>query len=85
MGTRRTRDPMENGVYPVVTEPIYDGHCDIVTIVSNTEQNTHTHKKKRGGGERENTSSLGYSISPLHLLYPFLLCESLSFILFLSL
>ena len=19
---------MENGVYPVVTEPIYDGHCD---------------------------------------------------------
>lgn len=53
MGTRRTRDPMENGVYPVVTEPIYDGHCDIVTIVSNTEQNTHTHTKRGEGRERE--------------------------------
>lgn len=26
-------EAMENGVYPVVTEPIYDGYCDLVTIV----------------------------------------------------
>ena len=26
-GIERKR-AMENGVYPVVTEPIYDGHCD---------------------------------------------------------
>lgn len=61
------RYPMENGVYPVVTEPIYDGHCDIVTIVSNTR--THTHTKKRG--ENKCTSSLYRSRPPVHLSLSF--------------
>jgi hypothetical protein len=61
------RYPMGNGVYPVVTEPIYDGHCDIVTIVSNTRTHTHTQK-----GGKINVRPPYIDPGPLFIyLYPF--------------